>query len=601
VKTQQFLATRIQEPEAMAELQQAILQMAELLQKLAQPVQAPINPELTLESLATNISEFSFDAENGITFDKWYSRYEDLFESDAKNLEDAAKVRLLLRKLDTPLHTRYVNFILPKLPKEVNFTDTVKTLKNIFGAQTSIFNKRYQCLQLVKSEAEDIISYGGKVNRACEDFDFKNVKIDQFKCLIFVCGLKSHCYADIRARLLSKIENETAENPVTLQNLIEEYQRLVNLKADTSMIERQSSSNPTVHAVHEKKGNFRQQQTSKTEGKLPRTPCWQCGQMHYVRDCPFSNHQCKQCNRTGHKEGYCGCFSKIKPVHEEKKPQSSSKSSNKSSKAKSRGVYIVNHIAQHFSKRKFVPTFINGVSTKLQLDTASDITVISKQTWNNLGKPEIQKPTIQAINASGKPLGLFGEFQCEVSINGKTCQGRCFVTTAPDLNLLGIDWIDQFGLWSVPIDSICNQVQAKSVDKLAREFQAKHTDVFKDSLGHCKKTKVKLFLKLNAKPIFCPKRPVPFNTIPLVDAELTRLQSLGIIEPVDFSEWAAPIVAVRKPKKGSHLCGLLNRTQRCAGGQSLPASNPGGDLRSTKWQHHLQHHRSLRRVSTARS
>lgn len=538
----------------MAELQEAILQMAALLQKLAQPTPAPSNPEQTLEALATNISEFSFDPENGITFEKWYSRYADLFDSDARNLEDAAKVRLLLRKLDTPSHTRYTNYILPKLPRDVNFNDTVETLKKIFGSQTSIFNKRYQCLQLVKSEAEDIISYGGKVNRACEEFDFKNVKIDQFKCLVFVCGLKSHCYADIRARLLSRIEAETPEAPVTLQHLIDDYQRLVNLKADTTMIERQSSSKPSVHAVQENKGTFRQQQTSKPEGKTPRTPCWQCGQMHFVRDCPFSNHQCKQCNRSGHKEGYCGCFSRTKPIPpgEEKKP--SSKKASHPRKAKSRGVYIVNHIAQHSSKRKYVPTFINGVATKLQLDTASDITVISKQTWNYLGKPTIKKPSIEAMNASGKPLPLMGEFQCEVSINGKSGQGRCFVTTAANLNLLGIDWIELFELWSVPIDSICNQVQAKPVEQHVREFRAKHADVFNDSLGHCKKMKVKLYLKSNSRPVFCPRRPVPFNTIPLVDAELMRLQSLGIIEPVDFSEWAAPIVAVRKPNGRVRIC-----------------------------------------------
>ncbi|XP_062715677.1 uncharacterized protein K02A2.6-like [Aedes albopictus] len=534
----------------MADLQQAILQMAELLQKLAQPT--PSNPEQTLEALATNISEFSFDPENGITFDKWYSRYVDLFDSDAKNLEDAAKVRLLLRKLDTPSHTRYVNYILPKLPKHVNFADTVEILKKIFGAQTSTFNKRFHCLQLVKSEAEDIISYGGKVNRACEDFDFKNMKIDQFKCLVFVCGLKGHSYTDIRARLLSRIEGETPENPVTLQNLIDDYQRLINLKADTSIIEHQSSSKSSVHAVQVKKGNSRQQQSSKPEGKVPRTPCWQCGQMHYVRDCPFSDHQCKQCNRVGHKEGYCGCLSKPKSVPaKEKQPMNKSK---KFRQAKTRGVYIVNHIAQHSSKRKYVPTFINGVATKLQLDTASDITVISQQTWNYLGKPAIKKPTIEAMNASGKPLQLLGEFQCEVSINGKTAEGRCFVTTAANLNLLGIDWIELFQLWSVPIDSVCNQVRTKTIDQQIREFQVKHKDVFDDSLGHCKKMKVKLFLKPDAKPVFCPKRPVPFNTVALVDAELTRLQTLGIIEPVDFSEWAAPIVAVRKPNGRVRIC-----------------------------------------------
>ncbi|XP_058449298.1 uncharacterized protein K02A2.6-like [Malaya genurostris] len=536
----------------MADLEEAILQMATLLQKLAQPTPTPNNAEQTLEALATNISEFSFDPENGVTFEKWYSRYADLFDSDAKNLEDAAKVRLLLRKLDTPSHTRYTNYILPKLPKDINFTDTVEIIKKIFGSQTSVFNKRYQCLQLMKSEVEDIISYGGKVNRACKDFDFKNMKIDQFKCLVFVCGLKAHCYTDIRARLLSRIKSETAEAPVTLQNLIDDYQWLDNLKADTSMIERQSCSKPTVHAVQEK-GNTHQQQSSKSEGKTPRKPCWQCGQMHFVRDCPFSNHQCKQCNRSGHKEGYCNCFSKMKSVSsgEEKKLPNRPR---KSGKAKSRRIFIVNHIAQHSSKRKYVTTIINGVEVKLQLDTASDITVISKRTWNSLGKPSIKKPTIQAMNASGKPLHLFGEFYCDVTINGNTRKGRCFVTTSINLNILGIDWIELFKLWSVPIDSVCNQVKTESVEQRICKFKTQHAEVFNDSLGHCRKTKVKLFLKPNSKPIFCPKRPVPFNTISLVDAELTRLETSGIIQPVDFSEWAAPIVAVRKPNGRVRIC-----------------------------------------------
>uniref|UniRef100_A0A182PXA1 CCHC-type domain-containing protein n=1 Tax=Anopheles epiroticus TaxID=199890 RepID=A0A182PXA1_9DIPT len=104
------------------------------------------------------------------------------------------------------------------------------------------------------------------------------MNIDQFKCLMFICGLKGHNHADIRARLLARIESEPPETPTTLQQLIDEYQ---------------------PHS------SGRHQQFSTPDHKSPRTPCWQCGQMHYVRDCPFSNHRCKQCNRVGHKEGYC--------------------------------------------------------------------------------------------------------------------------------------------------------------------------------------------------------------------------------------------------------------------------------------------------------
>lgn len=80
------------------------------------------------------------------------------------------------------------------------------------------------------------------------------------------------------------------------------------------------------------------------------------------------------------------------------------------------------HIAERCSKRKYVSTFINGVAAKLQLDTVNDI-----------------------------------------SINGKTAQGRCFVMTA------AIDWIELFELLPV-LDSVCKQVTAKSVDQQFREF-----------------------------------------------------------------------------------------------------------------------------------
>ncbi|XP_049301257.1 uncharacterized protein LOC125774929 [Anopheles funestus] len=103
------------------DIRQAIFKMTELLQKMAQPAPAPSNPEKTIEVLATNISEFSFDPENGIIFEKWFSRYEELFNSDARNLDDATKVRLLLTKLDTQSHSRYINYILPKPAKDVTF------------------------------------------------------------------------------------------------------------------------------------------------------------------------------------------------------------------------------------------------------------------------------------------------------------------------------------------------------------------------------------------------------------------------------------------------------------------------------------------------
>lgn len=78
---------------------------------------------------------------------------------------------------------------MPKKPRDVEFKETVETMKKIFGRKTSLFATRYNCLKLQKNPHQDFLTYAGMVNRNCEDFKLSSTSVDQFKSLIFVCGL----------------------------------------------------------------------------------------------------------------------------------------------------------------------------------------------------------------------------------------------------------------------------------------------------------------------------------------------------------------------------------------------------------------------------
>ena len=82
-------------------------------------------------------------------------------------------------------------------------------------------------------------------------------------------------------------------------------------------------------------------------------------------------------------------------------------------------------------------------------------------------------------------------------------------------------------------------------DALRRLLQ-EHSSVFTDELGAITPIKAKLEVSPTTTPKFKRPRPVPYALKPLVEQELDRLEKPGVLERVNHSEWAAPIVTVPK-------------------------------------------------------
>ncbi|XP_073954832.1 uncharacterized protein [Choristoneura fumiferana] len=65
---------------------------------------------------------------------------------------------------------------------------------------------------------------------------------------------------------------------------------------------------------------------------------------------------------------------------------------------------------------------------------------------------------------------------------------------------------------------------------------------------------VTIVLKEGATPKFCKARPLPFAIKDKVEAELERLVEVGILEPVNHSDYATPIVPVPKSNGSIRVC-----------------------------------------------
>uniref|UniRef100_A0A8R1IP83 DUF7083 domain-containing protein n=1 Tax=Caenorhabditis japonica TaxID=281687 RepID=A0A8R1IP83_CAEJA len=123
-------------------------QQEKLLETILKKIGTQTDHTSILNSLNGRIATFKYNSEDGETFDRWFGRYEDVIKVDGAQLDDASKTRLLVTKLDKHEAEQFRNHILPKMPAEVNFEDTVAMLKKLFNETKSLTRLRYELLSV---------------------------------------------------------------------------------------------------------------------------------------------------------------------------------------------------------------------------------------------------------------------------------------------------------------------------------------------------------------------------------------------------------------------------------------------------------------------
>jgi hypothetical protein len=207
----------------------------------------------TFKNLSDSMQQFIYDPENNATFERWFKRYESVFTTEAADLTESTKVRLLTSKLSNQDFEQFSNSILPNKTHELSLKEAIEKLTSIFGHRQSKFSQRRACLSMLKHESENFAQYAARVNKHCERFDVVKCTSDEFKVQIFVNGLQSQQDSPILEKLLSKLDTESsllaarqtdqereAFTRLNLQDLVNEAQRVFCLKKDkTSVVESQ--------------------------------------------------------------------------------------------------------------------------------------------------------------------------------------------------------------------------------------------------------------------------------------------------------------------------------------------------------------------------
>lgn len=509
------------------------------------------------KNLADAMEKFSYDPENNAIFETWYARYQTIFTTDVLEWPEPEKIQLLLQKFSTTDYQRFADSILPQVPSDLTLEEAVKLLKTMFGFTETKFSMRFKCFSVRREESESYREYGARINKLGEKFDVANFTADDCKTLLFVSGLKNPSDSLILEKLLNKLNGqqrkfEAADEvaratipKLKVSDLINEALNIITLKSDkgevcevTSPTEVNAIQNGSQRPIKKKPPSISNRPTK----KLSR-PCKFCGGDHWDRDCDYKQKQCSTCFATGHKTGFCKNVFESQAAEIEKLRR----------KIDSSSVHQITGKEKNM-QRKFVTPTVNGFKLRLQLDSASDITVISSANWHKLGKPSLKRTEISPSSASGDPVHLWGSFSCCMSLNDKKAAGTCYVSAR--LNLLGNDLMTSLGLWNVPLATVCNMItESPQPNSLTGEVKEKFPMLFSGGLGRCNKTKASLTLKSDARPVFRKARSAPFAAMPAIEAELERQLHEGVYSPVEYSDFAAPIVVVKKKNGKIRICG----------------------------------------------
>ena len=184
-----------------------------------------------------------------------------------------------------------------------------------------------------------------------------------------------------------------------------------------------------------------------------------------------------------------------------------------------------------------------GKLVELELDTGAAATVMSELVFRQLFPDKV----LQKSKYTGQVMKTAGEILVQVSYQDQEPKDLPLIVvkgngpTLLGLHYFVLDW-----------NSIKPVIMTQ--DSLQRLLH-KYSDIFKDELGTITPVEAKLLVSATATPKFHRPRPVPYALKPLVEQELHRLERARVLEKVDHSEWAAPVVAVPKKDGAVRLCG----------------------------------------------
>ncbi|XP_046975644.1 uncharacterized protein K02A2.6-like [Vanessa cardui] len=435
---------------------------------------------------------------------------------------------ILLSALSEGTYKLASDLVLPKDIEDVPYEDVIKSLDSHFIPKRVGFGERHAFYTASQLPGETHSQWAARLRGLTAHCGFLNV--EEALRDRFIIGMRSGIEKE---KLYSQdLTNLTLARAVELAENLSCAQAAAAASATSSGVVAMAAGLPGPDTQL-----YKMSQGEKKRG-VAKDKCKVCGYTnHKSSECKYANYQCKKCHMKGHLRRMC---SKVNYVEVDSGDQGEDDDDDGN-------LYFIRSVRGE----PMVETIkIFNVPYKFEIDSGSAVTVISESYYkNNFKDVPLSTTQKQLRTYNGKNIFCVGIIHVPVTYASQTHIIAIYVVRSGGPPLLGRNFISKFNLQLVPVNyhSIENE-------SFITDLQQKYSSLFSDKLGTFNKYKIKLSLRDNVKPVFFKARPIAFALRDKVIKEIDRLVSLGILEPVEYSEYASPIVPVLKRDGSVRLC-----------------------------------------------
>ncbi|KAM7286060.1 uncharacterized protein ISCGN_032945 [Ixodes scapularis] len=478
------------------------------------------------------------------SWDEYVERLE-IFCAANKITTDEQKRAVLLSCCGEDTYGLIVTLVKPARPTAASYDDIKGAVRKHMHPRPSELYARFLFYRRNQAQGEAASEYVTALRKLAEDCGFgdKQLPLDVMMRDRFVCGIKNEA---VQQRLLAErdLTFEVAYDMTLTAEVTEKQQRDIRKQAQDGTKE----SEGLVQATR-----------MKLDTKADDVSCFRCNGKHAPHVCRFRKAACFKCKKVGHVAKAC------RSKDENRTPRKPTDLRKREEKNK--GVYEMSALfsvceVREQAEKFMVEVHIQGEKVPMEVDSGASCSIVSEETFRliekNRGQIPLQEAGTKLVTWSNESLSVVGRANVEVKFKGCRAELPLSVIKKRGNSLLGRSWFESLGIRLSGIQQI-------KVEDVTSRF----AEVFGSDLPGFNGPPVHIELQEDARPVFLKSRPVPLALKDDVAKEVDRLVHQGVWEPVEYSNWATPLVVVRKKNGTLRLCGdyrsTVNKANKSSG------------------------------------